>query len=59
MAAAVKYMAVKDEYSVEQAKRELAAMQAVQGLLHCVQLLHVHDGFVFVEGKRYMCCIMG
>lgn len=58
VAVAVKYMAVKEEYSVQQAQRELAAMQAVQGSLHCVELLHVHDGFVFVEGERYMCCVM-
>ena len=58
VAAAIKYMAIRDEYSVEQAKRELAAMQAVQGSLHCVQLLHMHDGFVFVNGERYMCCVM-
>ena len=44
---------------MDQARRELHAMQAVQGAEHTVELLHVEKEEVMVNNNPYLVVVMG
>lgn len=54
----MKFMRCEREGTIEAARRELAAMEAVKGAPNCVTLLYQHDGLVFEKGQRYLLCAM-